>query len=235
MTPRHRGTGGRFLWPIVLLTLTAPPSPAADPVSDALARMDQNAAAFQGVSANINRVTHNAAVGVDHTETGTMLLKRPSPHDMRVLITFAPPDEKTVALQGEVADVYYPKINTVQEYQAGKYRDLFDQFFLLGFGSSGKELSSAYDITSLGEDTVGGEKALHLQLIPKSKKVRDQLPKVELWLSEKTGYPVQQKLYFPSGDYQIVTYSNLKVNPKIADSALRLKTPKGVQKVYPGK
>ncbi len=209
---------------------------AADPVSTALARMDQNAASFSGVTCTIKRVTYTAAIGSDTgTETGIMTLKRPAAHDMRVLIHFAPPEEKYVSLQDNLADVYYPKINTVQEYDATKYRGLFDQFFLLGFGSSGRELASSYDITSLGGDTIEGEKTLHLQLIPKSKKVLEQLRKVELWLSEKSGYPVRQKLYFPSGDMQTVTYTDLKINPKISDSALRLKLPKGVLKTNPGR
>lgn len=208
---------------------------AEDPVPVALARMDRNAAVFTGVSTDITRVTHNAFLNSNHTETGTMLLKRPAPRDMRVLMTIAPPDQKTVSMQGETAQVYIPNAKTLQVYDAAKFRALFDQFFLLGFGSSGKELSAAYDLSSLPGEAVNGEKTLHFQLIPKAKNVRDQLPKVELWLSDASGYPLQQKLYFPNGDYQTITYSNLKVNPKIPDSALKLKPPKGVQTTYPGK
>lgn len=207
----------------------------ADPVANALTHMDSNAASFTGVSAAITRVTHNAFLGSNHTETGTMLLKRPAPREMGVLMTIAPPEEKIVSMQGETAQIYMPKVKTVQVYDATKFRSLFDQFFLLGFGSSGKDLAAAYDVSPLAEESVVGQNCVHLQLIPKAKNVRDQLQKVELWLSASTFYPVQQKLYFPNGDFQTITYSNLKINPKISDSALKLKLPKDVQTTYPGK
>jgi outer membrane lipoprotein-sorting protein len=215
-----------LLFPALLLTA------AEDPAATALALMDANAAVFKGVSTDITRVTHNAFLNSNHTEAGAMLLKRPAPRDMRVLITFP---AQTVSMQGKTAQVYTPTAKMVQVYDATKFRSLFDQFFLLGFGSSGKELAAAYDVSPLGDAPVNGEKTLHLQLIPKEKKVRDQLAKVELWLSAGTGYPVQQQLFFPNGDYQTITYSALKINPNINDSSMKLKLPKDVQTTYPAK
>ncbi len=208
----------------------------ADPMASALARLDANSASFRAASANIRYQTHNAVVDVDSTQTGTILLKRSAPREMHALIDFKEPDAHTVSLQGEVAQIYYPKIKTVQEYQVGKKRDLFDQVFLLGFGGSGKELSAAYEITLVApEETVNNEKTVHLQLIPKQKQVLSFLRKVDLWLSTATGYPVQQKGIQPSGDSTLLTYSGLKLNPNIPDNALKLKLPKGVQKVTPQK
>ncbi len=209
---------------------------AADPLAATLAKMDSNAAAFRSASANIRYQTHNAVVDIDSTQNGAILLKRPAPREMHALIDFKEPDAHTVSLQGEVAQIYYPKIKTVQEYQVGKKRDLFDQVFLLGFGGSGRDLSAAYDITLIApEELVGAEKTVHLQLIPKQKQVLSFLKKVDLWLSTATGYPVQQKGVQPSGDSTLLTYSALKINPNIPDSALKLKLPKGVQKVTPQK
>ena len=34
------------------------------------------------------------------------------------------------------SQIYYPKSNTVEEYDLGKERAMIDQFLLLGFGSS---------------------------------------------------------------------------------------------------
>ena len=202
----------------------------------ALAKLDANSALFRSASAGIRYTTHNAAVDIDTSQNGTILLKRSSPKEMRALIDFAEPDAHTVALQGATAQIYYPKIKTVQEYDVGKKRDLFDQVFLLGFGGSGKELAAAYDLTVVApEETVNGEKTVHLQLVPKQKQVLSVLRKVDLWLSLASGYPLQQKGVQPSGDSTLLTYSNLKLNQNIPDSALKLKLAKGVQKVYPQK
>ncbi len=209
---------------------------AADPLAATLAKMDTNSASFRSASANIRYQTHNAVVDIDTTQTGTILLKRPAPRQMHALIDFKDPDAHTVSLEGEVAQIYYPKIKTVQEYQVGKKRDMFDQVFLLGFGGSGRDLSAAYDITLVApEELVNNEKTVHIQLVPKQKQVLSFLRKVDLWLSTATGYPVQQKGVQPSGDSTLLTYSALKINPNISDSALKLKLPKGVQKVTPQK
>ena len=207
---------------------------AADSLSSALSKLDANSATFRAASANIRYTTHNAVVDIDSTQAGTILVKRSAPRQIEALIDFKEPDAHTVSLQGETARVYYPKIKTVQEYAVGKKRDLFDQVFLLGFGGSGKELAAAYEVTLVApEEVVGGEKTVHLQLIPKQKDVLSFLRKVDLWLSAATGYPVQQKGIQPSGDSTLLMYSSLKINPNLPDSALKLKLPKDVQKVTP--
>lgn len=200
-----------------------------------MARLDANAANFKSARAAITYTTHNAAVDLDTTQNGTILLKRPAPRDLRALIDFTGADAHTLLLQGQTAQLYYPKINTVQEYEIGKNRDLFEQVFLLGFGGSGKELTAAYDVTLLGADEVQNGETTHLQLVPKSKQVLQYLRKVELWLSNSTGYPVRQKGYQPSGDFTLLAYTDLTINPNIPDSALKLKPRKGFQKVYPQK
>ncbi len=199
-----------------------------DDISDVLAHMDRNASQFRDAKASLKQVSHNAAVDVENSQIGVMYLKRDGT-DYRILISFQPPEEKTVWLQGKTADIYYPKLKTVQEYDVGKNRQLFDQYFLLGFGSSGQDVAKSYAITSLGPATVNGETANHLQLIPKTKEVLANLRKVEIWMSDKSGYPVQQKLYQPSGDTITLVYSDLKINTKFSDSLLKPKLPKGVE------
>jgi outer membrane lipoprotein-sorting protein len=114
----------------------------------------------------------------------------------------------------------------------GKDRELLEQFFLLGFGTSRADLQASYNLRLVGPDTVGGQKTERLELIPKSKEVLQHLLKFEMWVAEN-GYPIQQKFYLGGGDYQVATYSDMKINPDLPDSALKLKTPKNVKREYP--
>lgn len=205
---------------------------AADPLETVLARMDASAAAFKSVSANLKRVSHTAVINEDSVDSGTIKLKR-THSDTRMIVDLTAPDKKTAALEGDKFQIYLPKIKTVQEYDLGNKRALLDQFLLLGFGTPGRELSRAYDTTLAGAETVEGHKTAHLQLIPKSPDVLKQLKKIDLWISDDTGYPVQQKFDQPSGDYTRVTFSDLKVNPNLPDSSLKLQLPKGVKREYP--
>jgi outer membrane lipoprotein-sorting protein len=215
-----------------VLFLTLPLFANVDSSDPALARLDRAASGFKNMSASIRRTSHTAVINEDNVDSGTMLLKRAGPKDTRMLIDLTEPDPKTVAFQGRKLEIYYPKIATVQEYDVGKNKNLLDQFLLLGFGSTSKELESAYDIRVVGPETVAGQKTTRLELIPKSSDVQQHLKKVELWIAE-TGYPAQQKFYLPAGDYSLVTYTDLKPNVDMPDSALRLKLPKNVKREYP--
>lgn len=187
------------------------------------------------MSANVRRVYHTEVINDDTVDSGTMYLKRARPKEIRMLVDLTQPDAKALSVAGNKAEIYYPKIQTVQEYDLGRYRGLVDQFMLLGFGSSAKELESAYRIRLVGPETVAGQASTHLELIPKSQQVAQHLTKVELWVNDATGYPVQQKFLMPGGDYQMVTYTNTKINPNLPDSALKLQLPRGVKREAPQK
>lgn len=201
-----------------------------------LERLDQAGAAFHGMSAHLRRLQHTAVINEDNTDSGTVLLKRTHRRDLRMLIDLTEPDPKTVAFQGHTLEIYYPKAATVQEIDVGNGKDraLLEQFFLLGFGTSRAELQAAYNLRLVSPDTGDPPKTERLELIPKSKEVLQHLNKLEMWVAEN-GYPVQQKFYLKGGDYQLATYSDMKINPDLPDSALKLKLPKNVKREYPQK
>jgi outer membrane lipoprotein-sorting protein len=219
---------------IVAIAWSAPAwsKPAGD-LDAVLSRIDKAGAAFRGMSAKVHRVSHTAVINEDNVDSGTILVKRPKLRDLRMLIDVTDPDPRTVAFQGSKLEVYYPKIKTVQEFDvAGKNRELADQFFLIGFGTSRAELQASYTLRYVGPDTIDGQKTDRLELIPKSKDILQHLTKFELWISA-AGYPIQQKFYLPGGDYQLATYSDVKINPDLPDSALKLRLPKSVKREYP--
>jgi outer membrane lipoprotein-sorting protein len=218
---------------IVLAFTTLLSLPAAtESLENVLERMDRAASSFKALSADVKSVQHTAVINEDNADIGRMLLKR-SKHDMRMLVELTQPDPKSVAIQGHKVEIYYPKRKEVEEYDIGERRELLDQFLLIGFGTTGKELSSAYNIRVLGADTVAGQATAHLELVPKSPEVLKNLKKLELWIPESEGYPIQQKFYLAAGDYKLATYTNVKVNPPLTDGDLKLKIPKDAKRVFP--
>ena len=214
--------------PILLVLL------AADPLAGVLAKMDTVSATFKGAKANLKRISHNASVDINTESSGTMVLKRLPPHDVRTLVHFTEPNDEQAYVGNGIADRYYPKVKTIQEYKiGGKNQSFFEQFYLLAFGGSGKDLVANYDVTYVGSEAVGAEKASHLQLVPKNPGVKKNFTKIDLWVTEANATPVQLKLSQPSGDTTTFVYSNVQMNPKISDKDLQLKTAEGVKKVYP--
>jgi outer membrane lipoprotein-sorting protein len=219
----------------IALSTLARPKPASD--QDAvMERVDRAGAAFRGMSAKVRRLSHTAVINEDTIDSGMIVLKRARPRDVRMLIQLTDPDPRTVAFQGHKLEIYYPKAATVQEIDmgTGKDRELLEQFLLLGFGTSRADLQASYNVRLVGPDTVGGQKTQLLELIPKSKEVLQHLLKFEMWVAEN-GYPIQQKFYVPGGDYLVATYSDMKVNPDLPDSSLKLNLPKNVKREYPQK
>ena len=220
----------RYFTPILLaLALCAP----AATTEEVLAKLDASAAKFSGLSADLTRVTYTKVLDDKAAESGTIALRKQG-RDVQVLITLTKPDEKIVGFRGRKAEIYYPKLKTVQEWDLGKHGALIDQFLLVGFGS-GRDLKAAYGIKYAGDETVAGQPAWKLELTPLGNDVKDKLRRVDLWVSQKDGYPVQQRFVQPSGDYYLATYSNVKLNPALTEEALRLKLPKGVKREYPQK
>ena len=224
---------------IPALALLAAPTAAADDspaavLAPVFARLDRAAAEFKGLTANVRRVTHTDFANEDTIDIGTIKLKRAKPHDTRMLLDFTKPDPKTVAFQGKKAEIYYPRMLTVDEYDLGKNRDLVDQFLLLGFGSTSRELQEAYHIRLAGAETVNGQKTTELELVPKSKEVLQQIKRFELWIADSSGLPVQLK-YYPSGQNILITYTDIKLTPNLSDTDLKLQLPKGVKRNYPQK
>jgi outer membrane lipoprotein-sorting protein len=217
----------------VVVLLAAVALVAAQPLDEVLAKMDTAAAAFRVVSAKVQKLTHTAVINDTSEESGEVIMFRPKPRETRMLIHFGPPDTRSIAFHDRTVEIYYPKIKTVQEYDLSKQRELVDQFLLLGFGTPGKDLKKDFNIRVLGEENVSGQQTDRLELVPKSKKAREQLEKVELWISQSGGYPVRQKFYQPSGDYTTITYTDIKINPNVSEDAVKLNLPAGVKREYP--
>jgi outer membrane lipoprotein-sorting protein len=210
----------------MLLFAALPGNAAAQTLDELLARMDQNAMSFKSMSAKLRYMSYVAVIKEGTVSTGTLTMKR-SRREAMVLVDFTEPDPKTVAVAGTKVAIYLPKLQTVEEYDLGKS---VEKYLALGFGASGKELKADYTLQELGADAVNGQKAMRLELIPKSKEVLKQLPRIELWISAATGYPIQQKLHQTGGDYMLATYSDVVINPRLPDSAYKLNLPKGVKK-----
>ncbi|MGB9455196.1 MAG: outer membrane lipoprotein carrier protein LolA [Bryobacteraceae bacterium] len=200
---------------------------AADDLQATFERMDRASATFKGLTADVTKVSHNAVLNEDDTFSGTMAVKHPKPHELRALVDIRQPDAKRVLLTGHQVEMYFPKTKTEQIIDLDKKGSaMVDQFLLLGFGSISAEIRKAYDVKFGGPETVAGQKTVRLVLTPKSPDVLAKLTKVELWISDTLGIAVQQKFWEPGGDYELATYTNVK----LCSPELKWDLPKGVQR-----
>lgn len=216
----------------ILLVLLLASASAADGLEDVLKRMDEAAARFQGLSAQLTYTKVTVVVDDKSTESGTIFFqKEKGGKGYKVKIDITQPDTKTVLVRDGKVKIYRPKINQIEEYDVGKKKELMEQFLLLGFGAGGHELAKAYGVTLGGPCTLNGAPCIKLDLQPKGDMTRN-LTKVELWLSPETALPIQQRFTEPTRDHLTASYMQVKLGPQ-ADSVFHIKAP-GAKTVRPG-
>lgn len=208
------------------------PVPAAT-LEQVLAIMDKAGPEFRDLSASLSRADFVPILKETEVSPALVWMKRAGPRDLRLLVDFKGQNPRTIAFEKNTAEIYYPKMQSVDVYNLGKSRSLVDQFLVLGFGSTGAELKRSYSIRLIGEQQISGEPTTRIELVPLSAAVLEHMKKAELWIAA-AGYPLQQKIYTSSTEYTF-TYSNVKLNASLPDSALKLQLPKSVKRVYPQK
>lgn len=220
----------------LLIVLCATAAFGAEPSLQAtFARMDAVAAEFKGLRANVRRVTHVDIVNDNTVETGTIVVRRTSPKDLKMLLEIqTPPNPLKAFLGGGKAQVYYPKSNTVQEWEFGKARSLRDQLMTLAFGSSSKDLLSTYAVHLVGPEKAAGQDAAKIELVPKDKELAVHFTKIDLWIADETGLTVQQELFAPGGDYYLFTYTDIHLM-NVPESDVKLVVPKNAHWERPQK
>lgn len=192
-------------------------------------QMDEAARNFRSLSAEVERTKVTVVVNDRSTESGLIRVRGDK---MLLELKAGEAEARTVLRNGDNLYLYNPGLKRVEEYNLGKHRALVEEFLLLGFGTSGKDLRRAFRVTLAGEPILDGKKTVELELTPKSADVQKQISKVNLWLDPSTMMPVQQEFYETgSGDYSIVRYSHVTENADIPESVFRAHWPKGTQKV----
>lgn len=202
----------------------------ADSKEAILTRMDKAAPEFRGVSANVDMITYTAILGDKTNEKGTLQMQKKSGGEVRAIIAFTgATDSRKIAFSGKLVRIYYPQTNAYQDYDLGKNSGVLNQFLLLGFGSSGKDLEKAYTITAEGQEKVAGTDATKLRLVPRDPKVQEKLSKILIWIPDGGASPVKQQFFEPNDNYRLVEYSNIALNPAGQEN-LALQLPLGAQR-----
>ena len=209
-----------FLMLAMSLLLQQQQAPTLESV---LKTMDTAAASFQSAQADFVFNQYQAVVSETDTSKGTVYYRRAG-QQIDMMADFKEPDTKFVLYKGGKLQVYQPRIEQVLEYTAGANHQEFESLMVLGFGGSGEDLKKSFDVTYQGEETIDNTPTARLLLIPKSEKVRANLPQIFLWIDLQRGVSLQQKLMQTQGDYRLATYTAIKLPAKIGNDVFHLKT-----------
>jgi hypothetical protein len=212
-----------------------PPAAAASSpeLERVLDQIDRAAASFHTTEANFVWDQYQAVVDAKDSQEGKVYFRR-SGNETQMAAEIIKVDGKLQAKfvifsDGKV-QVYQPGNNDVVDiYDAGKNKETFESFLVLGFGGSGHGMLKSFDVTYAGQETLNGAPTDKLNLVPKSERARNMFSHILLWIDAR-GVSVQQQLFNSEGDYRLAKYSDIQINQKkIPDNVFKLKTTSKTQ------
>lgn len=210
-----------------------PEPPKADQDKEALQRalrrMDQTAANFRTAEADLVWTTYNSVAAQSLTDTGKIYFRRAG-GGIEMAVDLVPPSARQIIFRDSKVQVYTPGTNEVHVYDTGAHREEVEAFLVLGFGNSGSELKKTFDVTYVGEEKIGDDRSDKLELVPISASVKQQFPKIDLWI-DSDGVSRRQQLFQQDGDYRLADYSTIKLNKGVPKDAFKLKTSGNVKTV----
>ena len=198
-------------------------------LAEILSNMNEASKRLRTVAANLEYTKVTVLVDDKSTESGQFFYRKGKTTEIRVDIQ--KPDTKVLLFEKNKGEMYFPKINQIQEYDLAQRSDLVQQFLLLGFGTDTNELKKAYNITYVKEEDLEGDTTVLLELLPRRGSSAAQITKIQLWVNEESWLPAQQEFFQPGGDYLIAHYSGVKVNRILPGSTFELNAPANAKHV----
>lgn len=133
------------------------------------------------------------------------------------------PQESAMVIKDGQFARYFPKSKQVFRGAAKGEADL-----LVGFGPGASGLGKKYEVSLVGEESVGPTAAYVLDLKPRQPGL---FTGIRLWIDKARNIPVQTRLTEPTGDHTTIRFDAVVVNGPVASDAFDLKLPKDVVEV----
>jgi len=189
------------------------------------ANMDMVAKTFRSSQADIVRTHVTVLVNDKDVSAGRFYYVRQG-KEPRVKLELAKPNVQQLLIDKGQLQIYTPNLKQVQRASVSGHQDKVEMFMALGFGQTSQDLLKNFSVSLAGEELIDGRKTSVLELKPKNSAM---FKLVQMWMDQKTWVSIQIKTTEPSGDYQSLKFSAVRLNSKIPESVFNLKLPKDVQ------
>src|ERR1035438_235085 len=101
----------RFVCPALLPILFLTTCAAADQLQQTLTKMDEAAASFKGLTADMKKLHYTFVIKEEDNSSGTIVVRRPKPKEMQMRMDIKDPNPQQVSFLGHTAQLYNPKTN----------------------------------------------------------------------------------------------------------------------------
>lgn len=215
---------------VAVLAFAARTMVAADDLKSVLAQLNASSAKFHSASARFEQVNEmtepipdkdlmNGAVYCERKGKASQL-------GIHIDTENGKPAPRVITIKGGVGSMYEKLTNQVTTSKGvGKY----ESYLSIGFGASGNDLETSWNITYKNAETLDGVKVVKLDLVPKDPEVLKIFRKVTVWIDPERAVSLKQFFDQGQGQSRTVTYTNIKLNSSLPGDAFSFKTDSKTQ------
>lgn len=203
-------------------SLNAQRAPAPATLDAVLSRIDRAAAGINSLAAQVISLKYTKLVNDATVEKGDFYFQR-TRQGPQIALDITKPYRRIFIYRDDTGWIYQPQIKQAQEFDLRRNRGMVTQFLLLGLGGGGHALQQSFDVAL--EPSERGNTLVHLHLVPKRNAAGASIASIDLWYDPSLWIAVAQQVNQPSGDYQRLNYSHIKINPHISASHFATKFP----------
>jgi outer membrane lipoprotein-sorting protein len=195
-------------------------------LAQVMAQLDAAAAKFSSAQADFSWDQFTAVVQESDVQTGTISFERKNGvtrMNAELKLDNGKAAPRTVLYNGGQVKLYEPTIKQLTIIKAGANKGQWESFLTLGFGGSGTDLGTNWNVSLQGTEKVDGVSVAKLDLVPKEQKVLDMFTHVTIWVDPARSVSYKQIFYQPSGDKRTATYTNIRYNVPLPASVFEIK------------
>jgi len=206
-----------FLHLLVTASVIASQAPQQVP-KDLFTQIYQSAAArrqsIHSIRARFTETTVSSLLEKPLVAHGTVIAAPPG----RVLMTYADPERKTIALDGRSLVVVWPDRHERETIDISQTQKRIDRYFTQ---ATPEQLRSMFEIRAQPDAAMGGADLIDMR--PKRKQIKEGLERLTLWVDRERSLLVQMQMTFPGGDSKTITLDDIVLNVPIGDDTFEVR------------
>ncbi len=201
---------------VVFLASTVQSQPS-EPTSELVAKIQQHYDDTQSLSADFVQKTRSKAASLGTSARGKLYFLKPS----AIRWDYEEPEQQFV-INKDKAWLYVPDEKTIYLYDS---EQIINSPVVLSIFSGLGQLGEMFNIRQLPSEP--GPPSLYLlELLPREPD--SPVSRVALWVASESYRVVRIQTEDPLGNINEITFTGIKVNPKIKPSWFAMKVPEGV-------
>lgn len=168
----------------------------------------------------------------DPVERGVLYMKRKRNRDIQVRIEIIEPARRVITVRDRKFVLFQPTINQaiVGKLSEGLVSGNPSVSFLTYFFGGFSRLTDDYEVMTLGDEVLQGQRTTHLRFIPATAK-RGLYRQIDLWVDHRLWMPTQQRLVEVNQDITLLRLSDVQVNIDLSDNFFTQRLPRHVKRL----